>query len=335
MKIAGKIVLSMLCALIVWEIILQHTVIKTPGYTQHPVLGKVLNKGTYVNGQEGFGVTKVYPLGVIGSPYKQQKDSYNILLLGDSYTEAVQVPDSVKYAAQLRALLEKRGKREIQTINMGRSSASPANYIHLSDFYNRFAKPDTVIVQMSEGDYRDMVNEGSNFYVSQQGGTYTTVFNSDYLSKNKIASRFSGLYSLLRMATVRIGFEKLEQHMSHTQAAANSRGDAEDIRAMTAWALSELHKRYSNLVLVFLPILDFEHPSAAPSELEQAVKAEAARQGIPLADMHEPFLKYYKEHRQPAYGFNNTTPGYGHMNEIGHKVLAQTLARMLEGRVTP
>lgn len=108
-KLAGKALLALLVALVAWEGILEVTTIRTTGFQQHPELGRILNPGLYVNGQEGYGITKIYAEGAIAQPFPDpnetaaaRKAEYRILFLGDSYTEALQVGDQVKFFAKSR-----------------------------------------------------------------------------------------------------------------------------------------------------------------------------------------------------------------------------------------
>jgi hypothetical protein len=42
------------------------------------------------------------------------------------------------------------------------------------------------------------------------------------------------------------------------------------------------------------------------------------------------FQTYYDEYHELPYGFANTTPGNGHMNEIGHRIMADAILGYLK-----
>jgi len=59
MKFIIKLFLAFISALLVWEVILETTVIKTPLHRNHPELGEIFSKGLYVWGEEGYSISYV------------------------------------------------------------------------------------------------------------------------------------------------------------------------------------------------------------------------------------------------------------------------------------
>ena len=47
--------------------------------------------------------------------------------------------------------------------------------------------------------------------------------------------------------------------------------------------------------------------------------------GIKFIDMTEDFERHFHETYEPAYGFINTAPGAGHLNKVGHRLIADRL----------
>ena len=43
--------------------------------------------------------------------------------------------------------------------------------------------------------------------------------------------------------------------------------------------------------------------------------------GIDFIDTGDAFLEHYNKYHELPYGFANTTPGNGHLNEVGHKIM--------------
>jgi hypothetical protein len=87
---------------------------------------------------EGFSRIKLNNLGMRGEDISpKQKNEHRVLILGDSYTKAVQVSDNKTYSYLLQKEIKNKFKLNFNTINAGRDGASPAYYIHLTNFYNR------------------------------------------------------------------------------------------------------------------------------------------------------------------------------------------------------
>jgi len=91
--------------------------------------------------------------GMMGDDIKVQKDpdTFRILALGDSYTEAIQVPSNKNFCGRLESLLNNlpdKDFKKIEVLNAGVSGYSPLNYyLNFKREYARF-KPDLVIVQI-------------------------------------------------------------------------------------------------------------------------------------------------------------------------------------------
>lgn len=52
--------------------------------------------------------------------------------------------------------------------------------------------------------------------------------------------------------------------------------------------------------------------------------------GIDFIDTGDAFLEHYNEYYELPYGFANTTPGSGHLNEVGHQIMANAIIDYLE-----
>lgn len=49
--------------------------------------------------------------------------------------------------------------------------------------------------------------------------------------------------------------------------------------------------------------------------------------------MYDTYAREYKEKLVLPYGFSNTKPGYGHLNEAGHQMVADVLYPLLKGGI--
>jgi len=51
--------------------------------------------------------------------------------------------------------------------------------------------------------------------------------------------------------------------------------------------------------------------------------------GVPVISLQEEFLSWAEAHHQYLYGFSNSVPGFGHMNEDGHRLAAEIIGTRL------
>ena len=173
-----RIVAAAALALLVWEVILENSVLREPGGVDSPILGRILKPGVYLQGSEGYSKTRMNSLGMRGAEILPKTAAeYRILMLGDSHTEALQVSDDKTFVHLLQTKLARNTGREIKTINAGNNGASPAYYIHLSNFYLSFMDPDYVIIEINEDFTTHIFDKTREFYFKKEGAEYVTVAN--------------------------------------------------------------------------------------------------------------------------------------------------------------
>ncbi len=96
-------------------------------------------------------------LGLMGSEarFKKKRSVYRILLLGDSFSEALQVHEEEKYCRQLEALLNTKNpnpRQRFEVLNAGTRGYSPiVYYLSFKKKLSAF-RPDLVIVQLFAND---------------------------------------------------------------------------------------------------------------------------------------------------------------------------------------
>lgn len=334
-KLVIKFFGALICSVLLWELILECFVVRSPGSQTHSILGRLFTSGLLVHGTEGFSVTHINALGMRNGDIQPKATGvYRVLMLGDSFTEGYQVGDSHTFSALTEHTLQRKFGAGIEVVNGGRSGGSPAYYIHLADFYRERISPDFVVVQLDQGDFTvDLLNSNKYFAVAPDGGTFKTIRNSAFVSDNPFTQRFPRLSFLTSISTLRVASEKVaamrgkpgqEREGGGENAPLTSQG-----REAMRWAVAALHRKYPNLLLVFLPNIDYDHPTLEPFEVESLLGRYANEAGVPLIDMRPDFVNGFLESRQPPLGFYNTQPGVGHINELGHSLVASRISGYL------
>lgn len=89
-------------------------------------------------------------------PKSWDPTSFRILILGDSFVEALQVPIEQKLQVQLQSLLERRyPDRRFEILALGHSSAGTAAELAYYETYGRDFDPDLVILVFVHNDFSD------------------------------------------------------------------------------------------------------------------------------------------------------------------------------------
>jgi len=96
-------------------------------------------------------------LGFIGDEINIEKEegTFRIIVLGDSFSEALQVPSDKNFSGQLQYLLNNRSHnkyKRIEVLNTGVSGYSPLNYYLYFKRELAQLKPDLVLVQIFAND---------------------------------------------------------------------------------------------------------------------------------------------------------------------------------------
>lgn len=374
-KLIATGVLGLTAAIALWEGILRLTVESSQGIHNHPVLGIIDSPGPMLQTKEGFNRVSLNSLGMRASePTPKPVGEYRILMLGDSFTRADEVSDGLNFSDRLQTALDptadaadsdqaqtftstsnRQTVETIQVINAGKPSASPAGYLYAADFHQQTFAPDSTVIQLTEHDFiMDMSNEYSEFYLEKTGeDTYKVKRNEAFGSADPLAQKVIDAVpqarSLLQMSTLRIGGRNLNAALSPTDshAEAETTLSAEDETAtqakdaaMVRWTVQQLNQQFPNLVILFIPAMNYQDAAEVSSEprnaaIENALTAATADQDVPFVNMRADFLAHYRSDRTHLKGFNNTIPGEGHLNATGHTLVAQRLARFYQQPNSP
>lgn len=94
----------------------------------------------------------------------KDKNTYRILVLGDSFMEALQVPISDGFSRQLEQNLRKKIQdRQIEVINLGLSGRGPAQYYRILEKKGLPYDPDLVVMAiLPDNDFTDSYKKFSN-----------------------------------------------------------------------------------------------------------------------------------------------------------------------------
>ena len=355
-----KVSVGFASALFLWEVILRFALESNPGSRYHPELGKIERSGTLVQSWEGFGRVQLNSLGMRTEEISPKgKDEYRILLLGDSFTRADEVSDQQHFATLLAEQMATYGTDGLTTnvINAGKPGTSPANYLHASSFHHSTIEPDSVVVQLTTDDFSyDLLNSSAEFYVEPNDESFHVVRNEVFNSGNSLASALIDKWPLFQRLTqlsvFRVGGKQVQRSVATTgselsPSAMADQTDALDVEtaapddeAVIDWTLTQLKQTYPELVIVYIPAINYfdvqerngeilyEREAAIEKHLIEKVK----QHNISFVNLKPDFIEYYQTHKAELRGFHNTQPGLGHLNASGHRLLAQRLVEQYQSQ---
>lgn len=106
----------------------------------------------------------------------------------------------------------------------------------------------------------------------------------------------------------------------------------EEYRELLSESFGKIRKEYNGkLMVLYLPSISIENSGMVINyDISFSDFSDiCSRYDIEVIDMGGVYLRNYNLDYRVPYGFDNTSPGSGHLNESGHEMVAQTLYKII------
>jgi hypothetical protein len=304
-------------------------------------------------GVEGYGVTRFLANGEISTPYDS---GLSVVVLGDSYTEALQVNDDQKYVSVAENILHERGQ-EVNLHNLGASGRCIADYVYIAPFIQRTYAPEIIVLQVTETDFTESLDISRQNYFSVNGASIELVRNPNYYVfdlglRNMLYS--TGLGSLanykltpvikeqrLRLAMAAAGREQAKKASAagvDNVPASENLNSNELNSAVIGMQVNSLKEAYPGVKLVFflipsIPAIHEDNLILGDEKDDALAETLGGFSDLPVLFPKDEFIDLYTVDGKLPRGFFNTLPGSGHLNADGNFAAGVALADYLEGLV--
>lgn len=257
----------------------------------------------------------------------QYLDSVDILLMGSSHMEAIQISTEDTVASKLNEFLS------YSTYNIGISGHSFIHCVNnLKSAIEVFNPQKCIVIETATvspniDEMREMIN-----------GKLSPVGGPD-----------SGIKRLIQYipAAKPILNQVLEWGNSSSKNSVGGYSETEDLETISIQERQQVFYSFLNIICDdvkgtgITPIIMY-HPSETLSEdgsVQYKTNADDLKMfaktcedlGIIFVDMTPDFERMYEEEHILAHGFINTAVGTGHLNKYGHKAIAERLAEVIGG----
>ena len=117
-------------------------------------------------GKEGYGISWYDKWGALQTPYHDNDKENNVIILGDSQTECLQVSNDLKFVSVAETHLRRDGYNA-DLHNLGRSGLAMADYVSWLPPFRSIFRPKVIVVQLTTKDFTESFDEGqfNNFVV--------------------------------------------------------------------------------------------------------------------------------------------------------------------------
>jgi hypothetical protein len=317
------LVVGLVVALLSAELLLRQ-IHRYPRYLD-PELGPTPVPGSVViSSREGFGRSHWVGHGVRRStPLDSTRAS--VLVLGDSFTEAVQVDDRDVYTQLLEQGL--RGDAvDWQVVNAGHAGFSAADYIRLAPRNLALFRPRWVVVQLRSEDLGSGAWDARETHFVEHEGRLELARGE----LDKSAKLGRALLPVLRQSSLLdLAFARVSG-ASQGQDAEARRSARRKQNYRSREVLDLLIASYSHrITLLWIPPFDARHPDAEGDDIERMVRAVCVERALSCVSLRSAYPALSRAGRAP-FGFPNSAYNSGHWNEVGHRAAAELLARELE-----
>jgi lysophospholipase L1-like esterase len=263
-----------------------------------------------------------------------------LLVLGDSHTEATEVPRSDNFCSKVR----KKLKPGVIVYNAGASGNSMANYIYYGRSLRQFFNPDVILIQVTQSDFTsDATNPGHPCHIQKTGNNFVIAAGKQISFSKAITWAVTHVPLLPYAYRKAKGFlnnwkSDRAPFLPHARISDSITPDDPAIESLVSWEIGQLKDCYGDkVVILYLP----ETPRPGknntivwddPDPVRRIVENECRRQGISYVYTGEAFERLLKEHNQFPRGFPNSVIGKGHLNSQGHEVVASVLMEVLQAK---
>ena len=311
----------------------------------------------------------------VDRPVKRGEDTVRIAVLGDSFTEALQVPAGQAFPAVLERELNRCaafGDRTVEVLNFGVSGFGTAQ--QLLTLRHRVWAYDPQVVLLAFFPANDVVNNSPRlerwsarpfFRRGESGLVLDASFRDDPGFRDKLkAAPWHAAVADLRLAQLLrrardgayggwrqggLGEPGLQEQVFVPHAAGEWAEAWELTEALIAAMHAEVRARDARFLVATLTTGAMVYPDAqkrarfaaalgVPDLLypERRLSALGAKAGFDVVALGEPMQRHAERTGEFLHGFANTRAGTGHWNPAGHRAAAGLLAqRLCGGRYNP
>lgn len=289
----------------------------------------------YTRGTEGYGIGYINNDGYFNNFDYYPDMPINILMMGSSQVEAMQVNQKESMSSVLNDMLGEENivynigisghyfLQNVNNLNLAIEKYKPKDYIIIETFQVKYTKNeliDTLNKKTSETD----IDSNENFSKIKDNEIFRTIYRK---------SPFLKLFFYQMQEFKKIQKNDLDNNENNDEKI-------EFNEELTNKLLEKIKKETS--IANIQPII-FYHPTTTLSENGELILSKEKEEvekfselcknnKIYFLDMSERFKREYEENHILPYGFNNTTVGTGHFNKYGHKMVAEELYQLIKNQ---
>lgn len=281
---------------------------------------------------EGIGYGKIDKFGYNNAYYPELTDP-DIVFIGSSHLEAVQVPYNSNFVYLLNEKLHNDSIKtnDYKCINRGMSghffNVSVSNFKYIAEKYKdaKYIIIETSNVEFSPEMLDGMIAGAYHSELEDRGALYT------YAQKIPYARLL--LKKLSETIGKKAGGDNDKLNNKETTVETDTKIYTEKMNQILKNIADTSEKYGIKTAVVYHNRLNLTHDNKVLTEDGEKYinifKNCCKEYNIEVIDVTQRFISNYEENYELPYGFANTLPGKGHLNKVGHELIADELYRRI------
>lgn len=292
---------------------------------------------------EGWGLTLVGPHGLPG--WQPRDTDLRVALWGDSQVEGVCVDDVDKIHRQVITLAAQVAGIDCDCLPVGRSGTDARDWRQRMPIVQAVFQPRCHVWLITDLDDLTALADPAPLPPAGPWARESPAWVR-VLAELRGEALFSGAKRLLlnpdtgglRSLDFSLGPRTAPAPNAETTANSPGVGDGEPRLDMVTSQVAEVATSFGeSLILVYAPATPRIHNgwqgSHPDDERFETLRDAISARGIEVLDLRPDFLELWNGERKLPRGFPNGTPGLGHLNRDGNRIVASRIAAALSSRL--
>ena len=279
----------------------------------------------FVHGSEGYGVTKVDRFG-FSNEDKPLAEQY-ILIMGASHTQGREISQKKRYSTICDRSLKNSNSR-LSVFNIAiEGNSFPVIIKHFNAAIEAFPNSSLIIIEVSNLNYSLKELEDALNQVDYDGKETSELF-MNLSRKDRVKMLIKECFPLLNELKWKLLNNQSE--VGSEESLQNEEGNSNELLRK---AFSMIRSEYEGSILIlYHPDTVLENDTIRLDYMDnwEGFRGACEENNIKIIDLGDSFIEEFTSTGKLPYGFANTTPGNGHLNETGHRIAANAILSYLK-----
>lgn len=284
--------------------------------------------------KEGWGRNQMNSLGLNDAPLDEMLREQNVVILGDSFAEALQVERKNNFSEYAEALLSCAN-----VVNAGRSGMALTHFPAMAERLSKQFQLDQIYVVLNNWDFDDTLAHAGN--LKYNGDQKLVDIEVEFRQQHELRRKAAIIFDNSALATYLLERIKLIGQGRGSGSHVTKKNNFEEPKSSELQKFADIFEHVTTKLVDIAPvniiyIPKLEYSESGRSELsedsyyyQELLRKLAKKSGVSFTSAGSHLQTVYALHQQPPVGFHNAGIKVGHLNELGHAAVGQVLVTEL------